>query len=270
MVDVQNEQSVHQIYLNQVGIKSLKYPVFVQTNTNPKQAVVATFNMSVGLAADKRGTHMSRFVEILQQQEWVLSATTMQEMLAVTAERFKTDSVQISASFNLFINKTAPISGASGLVDYEAEISGSWKTNKNQTHKQVISYSVAVPLTTLCPCSKEISDYGAHSQRSRVKITISSKQSLDLEELIKLVESEASCEIYSVLKRADEKYVTERAYNNPRFVEDIVRNVAHKLNNYKNAACDYYKVESENFESIHNHSAYAMVEGQLLPTTGAF
>ena len=260
MIDLQSSVSTHQIYLNQVGIRSIKHPILIQTRNDSTQASIATFNMAVGLAADKRGTHMSRFVEILNQQPWVLSVASMQEMLAQITNRFKTDSAYINAKFSLFLNKTAPISGINGLVDYEAEISGEFKTNKDQTHKNLISLTVTVPVTTLCPCSKEISDYGAHNQRSHIKLQVTTDQNIYFEELIKLVESEASCEIYAVLKRADEKYVTERAYDNPRFVEDIVRNIAHNLNNHKTLKFSYYKIESENFESIHNHSAYAMVE----------
>jgi GTP cyclohydrolase I len=262
MIDLQNAVSTHQIYLNQVGIRDIKHPVHLETKNKATQPTIATFNMAVGLAADKRGTHMSRFVEILNQKDWVLSVPCMQDLLLTTAERFKTDRVYINAKFSLFLNKTAPISLVKGLVDYQAELTGIWQTNKNQTHKNTISLSVTVPVTTLCPCSKEISEYGAHNQRSHIKVLLTTDQTIHFEDLIALIEREASCEIYSVLKRADEKYVTERAYNNPKFVEDIVRNIAHKISIDKNIKYQYYKIESENFESIHNHSAYAMVESK--------
>jgi GTP cyclohydrolase I len=260
MIDLQSTVSTHQIYLNQVGIRAIKHPISIRTQNNGIQNCVATFNMSVSLAADKRGTHMSRFVEVLNLKPWELSVSSMQEMLALTSEKFKTDSVSINAKFDLFLNKTAPVSGAMGLMDYQAEITGEFKTNKNQTHTSLISLTVTVPVTTLCPCSKEISEYGAHNQRSHIKLKVTTDQTISYEQLISLVESEASCEIYSVLKRADEKYVTERAYNNPRFVEDIVRNIAHRIDTHQTLKVSYYKVESENFESIHNHSAYAMLE----------
>lgn len=258
LIDLQNAQSTHLIYLDQVGIRDIKHPVLLQTK-NSTQPVIATFNMAVGLAADKRGTHMSRFVEVLNQREWILSVDQMHELLTITAEKFKSDNVMINAKFTIFINKTAPISKARGLIDYNVELNGNFSTNKNQTHNNTVSIKVIVPVTTLCPCSKEISEYGAHNQRSHITLQITPTSPVSIEDLIKLVEQEASCEIYSVLKRADEKYVTERAYNNPRFVEDIVRNIAYKLNTNPNIKFDNYRVESENFESIHNHSAYAMV-----------
>jgi GTP cyclohydrolase I len=264
MIDLQSAQSTLQIYLNQVGVRNLRHPAMVQMQDKSTQPTVATFTMSVGLPADQRGTHMSRFVEMLNYKNWVLSAPCMQELLLLGAERFKTDKVYINATFPLFINKTAPISKVRGMLDYEATLSGVFSTNKNQTHHNTISMGVTVPVTTLCPCSKEISDYGAHNQRSHIKLLITTEENLYFEDLINLIESEASCQIYSVLKRSDEKFVTEYAYNNPRFVEDIVRNIAHKLNANQQFKCSYYKVESENFESIHNHSAYAMLEG---PTT---
>lgn len=260
MIDLQNAQSTVQLYLNEVGIRDIKHPVLVQTKNDLPQPTHATFNMAVGLAADKRGTHMSRFVELLNQREWVLSIPCIQDMLITAAAKFKTDRVVIHAKFNVFINKIAPISKAAGLLDYAIELSGVLTTNKNQTHSHTISLQVAVPVTTLCPCSKEISEYGAHNQRSHITLKVTSDQAIHFEDLIALVEQEASCEIYSVLKRADEKYVTERAYNNPRFVEDIVRNIAQKLHTHKTIRCSHYKIESENFESIHNHSAYAMFE----------
>lgn len=260
MIDLQNAQSTVQIYLNEVGIRDIKHPIYVETKNKQKQHTIAKFNMVIGLAPEKRGTHMSRFVEILNQREWTLSVPCMQDLLIITADRFKSDRVKIDVEFPLFILKRAPISKSEGLLDYQVAITGIWLTNKNQTHTSEISLSVDVPVTTLCPCSKEISAYGAHNQRSHIKLSLTSNQDIKFEELIQLVESEASCELYSILKRSDEKYVTEYAYNKPRFVEDIVRNIAHKLNSSKTINFSYYRVESENFESIHNHSAYAMIE----------
>lgn len=261
MIDLQSAQSVHQIYIDQVGIKDIQHPVLVQTKSGT-QHVIAKLTMAVGLAADKRGTHMSRFVEILNQPELTLSIDKMPDLLAVTTERFKTDSVHISAKFKLFFNKTAPVSKVSGLMDYDAEIIGEFRTNKNQTHTNTVNIAITVPVTTLCPCSKEISEYGAHNQRSHITVQLTAAENVDFEELISLIEQQASCEIYSILKRADEKYVTERAYDNPRFVEDIVRNIGQKLSTHPTIRYARYKVVSENFESIHNHSAYAILEGE--------
>lgn len=268
MIDLQSAQSTVQIYLNEVGIRNIKHPIRVEAKDQP-QATIATFNMAVGLAPEKRGTHMSRFVEILNTREWILSISGMQDLLIITADKFKTDRVVINAKFTFFMLKTAPISKVTGLLDYDVEISGLWKTNKNQTHTSEVTLTVNVPVTTLCPCSKEISDYGAHNQRSHIKLALTTQQDIKIEDIIKLIENEASCEIFSVLKRADEKYVTEKAYNNPRFVEDIVRNIAHKIDTHKTLKCSYYKVESENFESIHNHSAYAIIESNRnqIPTS---
>lgn len=260
MIDLQSMQSTIQIALNQVGIKDLKHPVAVQMQNGVLQNTIAKFDMTVGLPANQRGTHMSRFVEILNRKDWVLSSPGMQELLLEAAQRFKTDRVYINCDFPIFINKTAPISKVTGLLDYHVSLNGIFITNKNQTHKSTVTMGITVPVTTLCPCSKEISDYGAHNQRSFIKLLITSEENINFEDLIKLVEKEASCEIYSVLKRADEKYVTEQAYNNPRFVEDIVRNIASKLENSSKFKPSYYKIESENIESIHNHSAYAMIE----------
>lgn len=259
MIDLQSSQSIVEMYLDQVGIKGLKHPVSIQLNNGSKQNTIANFTMTVGLPANQRGTHMSRFVEILNSKNWTLSVPNIQQLLLETAHRFKTDNVFIDADFTIFLNKFAPVSKVAGLLDYQASFSGKFITNKNQTHNNLITMAVTVPITTLCPCSKEISDYGAHSQRSCVKVQITTAEDVYFEDLIALVEKEASCEIYSVLKRADEKYVTERAYNNPRFVEDIVRNIAHKLVTSDKFKPSSYKIESENYESIHNHSAYAVI-----------
>lgn len=260
MIDLQNSVSTHQIYLDEVGIKDLKHPVHVQNKDQTLQPSIATFNMAVGLSATNRGTHMSRFVEVLNEKQWILSVPCLQDMLVATANRFKTDKVVIDSEFTIFINKQAPVSQVNGLVDYAVGLKGVWSTNKNQTHTQTITLSVTVPVTTLCPCSKEISEYGAHNQRSHIKLQLTTDTNVHFEDLIKIIEQEASCEIYSILKRADEKYVTERAYENPRFVEDIVRNIAHRLNTHKTIKFSHYRLESENFESIHNHSAYAVLE----------
>lgn len=259
MIDLQSTQSTQQIYLNEVGVRNLVHPVQVQMRDR-LQPSIATFNMGVGLPADQRGTHMSRFVEILNQKDWALSVTCMQELLVVNAERFKADKVIIHADFPLFMNKAAPVSKTMGYLDYQASLHGVFSTNKNQTHNCAVTIGITVPITLLCPCSKEISEYGAHNQRAHVKVFLTTTQNVCFEDLIQIVESEASCEIYSVLKRVDEKYVTEKAYNTPRFVEDVARNVAAKIKELK-LQFMHYKVEAESFESIHNHSAYATIAG---------
>ena len=218
-----------------------------------EQHTVACFNMYVNLPHNFKGTHMSRFVEILNQHEREISVESFKEMLREMAERLEADSGHIEMRFPYFVNKKAPVSGVESLMDYDVTFIG-------EIHKGVddMTIKVVIPVTSLCPCSKKISDYGAHNQRSHVTVNARLKEFVWVEEIIELVEQEASCELYGLLKRPDEKQVTERAYNNPKFVEDMVRDVAARLN--KEDRISAYVVESENFESIHNHSAYALIE----------
>jgi GTP cyclohydrolase I len=192
-------------------------------------------------------------VEILNQHEYELTVESFQRMVAETAEVLQAESSQVEMSFPYFITKQAPISGVRSLMDYEVSFVGEIKKGQYQTTVKVV-----VPVTSLCPCSKTISDYGAHNQRSHVTLTARLRDFVWIEELIDIVEKIASCELYGLLKRPDEKYVTERAYDNPKFVEDMVRDIAVQLN--ADARIEAYIVESENFESIHNHSAYALIE----------
>lgn len=254
LVDVQGTEDRRHLAINKVGIKAIRHPVRVKDLNEGVQHTVATFNMYVGLPHHFKGTHMSRFVEILNSQEREISVESFEPMLRSMVKRLEAETGLVEMSFPYFVNKTAPVSGVQSLLDYEVTFIGEIKAGGDYQLK----VRVVVPVTSLCPCSKKISAYGAHNQRSHVTVTASLNSHVWLEEIIQLVESEASCELYGLLKRPDEKYVTERAYDNPKFVEDMVRDVAGKLN--AEQRIDAYVVESENFESIHNHSAYALIE----------
>ncbi len=251
--DVQNSADIREIPINKVGIKDIRHPVRIRDRDAGEQHTVANFNMYVNLPHNFKGTHMSRFVEILNQHEREISVESFKEMLREMTERLEAESGHIEMSFPYFINKTAPVSGVQSLMDYDVSFIG-------EIHggKVGMTIKVVVPVTSLCPCSKKIADYGAHNQRSHVTVTVRLQDFIWIEELIELVEQEASCELYGLLKRPDEKQVTERAYDNPKFVEDMVRDVAARLNAEDRISA--YVVESENFESIHNHSAYALIE----------
>ena len=254
--DVQNSEDTRQIPINKVGIKDIRHPVRIRDRDGGEQHTVAVFNMYVNLPHNFKGTHMSRFVEILNQHEREISVKSFKEMLKEMTLRLEAQTGHIEMSFPYFVNKKAPISGVQSLMDYDVSFLGEINGDKNNTLLKVV-----VPVTSLCPCSKKISDYGAHNQRSHVTITVRTNQFVWIEEIIDIVENMASCELYGLLKRPDEKYVTERAYDNPKFVEDMVRDIAVKLN--ADERIDGYVVESENFESIHNHSAYAMIEHNM-------
>ncbi|MBC9073947.1 GTP cyclohydrolase I FolE2 [Thauera sp. CAU 1555] len=252
--DVQNSADSRQIAINKVGIKSIRHPVRVSDKNGGVQHTVAMFNMYVGLPHNFKGTHMSRFIEILNGNEREISVESFEPMLREMVKRLEAETGHIEMTFPYFINKSAPISGVQSLMDYEVTFTGEIR----EGGQYEFDMRVVVPVTSLCPCSKKISDYGAHNQRSHVTVTATTNAHLWIEELVQLVESQASCELYGLLKRPDEKFVTERAYDNPKFVEDMVRDVAGLLN--AEPRIDAYIVESENFESIHNHSAYALIE----------
>jgi len=251
--DVQSSADTRQIPINKVGIKNIRHPVRVRDRSGGDQHTVAMFNMYVNLPHDFKGTHMSRFVEILNQHEREISLQSFKDMLHEMAERLEADSGHIEMSFPYFVKKTAPVTKVQSLLDYDVTFIGEIHNGVDE-----MTIKIIIPVTSLCPCSKKIADYGAHNQRSHVTITARIKGFIWLEELIELVEKEASCELYGLLKRPDEKQVTERAYDNPKFVEDMVRDVAARLNEEERIIA--YTVESENFESIHNHSAYALIE----------
>ena len=250
--DVQGRADTRRIPINRVGVKDIRHPVRVKDRSAGEQRTVAMFNMYVNLPHNFKGTHMSRFVEILHHEREI-SVDSFRSMLTEMAARLDAQAGHIEMSFPYFVNKRAPVSGVESLMDYQATLIG--ETCNGETSLWV---RVVVPVTSLCPCSKKISERGAHNQRSHVTIKARLKEHMWIEELIDIAESEASCELYGILKRPDEKYVTERAYDNPKFVEDMVRDVAVRLNAEERISA--YVVESENFESIHNHSAYALIE----------
>jgi GTP cyclohydrolase I len=251
--DVQNSQDSRKLAIDQVGVKAIRHPIRVAERSGGVQHTVATFNMYVGLPHQFKGTHMSRFVEILNAHEREISVETFKLMLDEMVERLEAQSGHIEMQFPYFVNKSAPVSKVKSLMDYEVTFVG--EIDKGA---KCFKMKVVVPVTSLCPCSKGISDYGAHNQRSHVTITARTKGFVWIEELVEYAEKHASSELYGLLKRPDEKFVTEHAYDNPKFVEDMVRDVAAELNRDKRI--EWYRVESENFESIHNHSAYALIE----------
>ena len=252
--DVQNANDSRQLAINKVGIKSIRHPIRVSDKSGGVQHTIATFSMYVGLPHNFKGTHMSRFIEILNGNEREISVESIEPMLREMVKRLEAETGVIEMSFPYFINKTAPVSGVQSLMDYEV----TFVAEMREGGEYVFEMKVVVPVTSLCPCSKKISEYGAHNQRSHVTVTAQTNDFLWIEELVQLVESQASCELYGLLKRTDEKFVTERAYENPKFVEDMVRDVAGLLNAEERIV--RFVVESENFESIHNHSAYALIE----------
>jgi GTP cyclohydrolase IB len=250
--DVQGHADERRIAINRVGIKDIRHPVRVKDRSAGEQRTVATFNMYVNLPHNFKGTHMSRFVEVLHREREI-SIDSFPQMLLEMSQRLDAEAGHIEMSFPFFVSKKAPVSGVESLMDYEASLIG--EVCHGETAMWV---RVVVPVTSLCPCSKKISERGAHNQRSHVTIKARLREHMWIEELIDIAEGEASCELYGILKRPDEKYVTERAYDNPKFVEDMVRDVAMRLNAEPRISA--YVVESENFESIHNHSAYALIE----------
>ena len=253
IADVQASADTRRIAIDKVGIKDIRHPVRVTDRSEGEQHTIATFSMYVYLPHNFKGTHMSRFVEILNNHERELTVASFKEMLSEMAERLESEAGHIEMTFPFFVNKKAPVSGVQSLMDYQVTLIGEIKNGE-----PLMLLKVVVPVTSLCPCSKEISEFGAHNQRSHVTVTVRARDFVWIEEVIDLVEQEASCELYGLLKRTDEKYVTERAYNNPKFVEDLVRDVAARLNADERICA--YQVEAENFESIHNHSAYALIE----------
>ena len=251
--DVQSSADTRHLAIDRVGIKGIRHPVRVKDKSVGVQHTIATFNMYVHLPHNFKATHMSRFVEILNQHEREISVESFEKILHEMVKRLEAKSGYIEMSFPYFVNKTAPVSGVQSLLDYDVTLIGEIVRGKSR-----VTMKVLVPVTSLCPCSKKISERGAHNQRSHVTLSIRTNEFVWIEDVIRIAEEQASCELYGLLKRPDEKYVTERAYDNPKFVEDMVRDVAAVLD--KDKRIDAYTVESENFESIHNHSAYALIE----------
>ncbi len=264
MRDIQSDPDHRNIPIDKVGIKNLRYPIKVLDRTNGYQNTVATINMYVDLPHKNKGTHMSRFVEIINQYRLNLSLKKISVILAEMKTHLNAASAHIEINFPYFIEKRAPISDAAGLMDYDCSIRG---VSSNDGKIDLI-LEVVVPISSVCPCSKEISDVGAHNQRGAVSLKVRFKKFIWIEDVIEVVEKAASCEVFSVLKRVDEKSVTETAYHNPKFVEDIVRDVAALLREDDNIT--WFTVGAENFESIHNHSAYAHISSNHLQTENGF
>ncbi|OPY15091.1 MAG: GTP cyclohydrolase FolE2 [Syntrophus sp. PtaU1.Bin005] len=253
MIDIQSQKDHRKINIQKVGVKGIKYPIIVLDKEAGTQPVNASINMYVNLPHSFKGTHMSRFIEVLNEFRGEINIRTFHTILEKVREKLHAESAHMEIEFPYFIEKTAPVSGAKSLMEYRCLFSGC-----NAESQKDFLVGIVVPVTTVCPCSKEISSMGAHNQRSFVTVKVRFRRFFWLEDLIRLVETSASGEVYSLLKRVDEKYVTEHGYENPMFVEDVVRNVAERLNGNTNLT--WYSVEAENFESIHNHNAYAYVE----------
>jgi GTP cyclohydrolase I len=251
--DTQNDPDHRQLPIDRVGIKGLRFPMRLRDKAGSEQHTVATIALTVDLPAALKGTHMSRFIEALHAEGTELHVNHIHALLTSLTQRLHSECAHADFTFPFFREKKAPVSGKTGLLDYDVTLSATLLRGQFD----FVSTSV-VPVATLCPCSKAISDRGAHNQRGHVTFAVRTRTPIWIEDLIELVEQSASCELYSILKRPDEKAVTERAYDNPVFVEDLVRNVAERANRDSNIV--WYRVEAENFESIHNHNAYAVIE----------
>ncbi len=250
--DVQSLEDTRHICIDRVGIKGLTYPMMI-AGKDATQPTVAKVSMYVSLSPEHRGTHMSRYVALLSENKEPLSAKMIEHLLGNMLTLLGSESGYIEVSCPFFVHKKSPVSGLVSLMDYEVRFKA-----ESLKGKVSIVQEITAPVTSLCPCSKEISDFGAHNQRSRITIGVECDGTLSLEEQIRIAETSASCELWSRLKRSDEKFVTEFAYEHPKFVEDTIRDVARKLD--ADSRVFAYRVEVENFESIHNHSACAMLK----------
>jgi GTP cyclohydrolase I len=251
--DKQSERDHRELRIDKVGVRGLRMPIQVRDKAHVVQNTVATIGMYVDLPKEFKGTHMSRFIEVLNAHGNIVHVENIADILYAMQAKLKSATAHLEMEFPYFLTKKAPVSGQEGVMDYTARF------DATACGKEIdFVLTVQVGVTTLCPCSKAISRHGAHNQRGLVTVAIRSKKAIWIEDLIAIVESSASSELYALLKRGDEKAVTERAYQNPVFVEDLVRNVALHLNAHPDVT--WYKVEAENFESIHNHNAYACIE----------
>jgi GTP cyclohydrolase I len=254
--DAQAAADDRDLAIDQVGVKGVRYPLAFADRDAAPQRTIARCNVFVALAAERKGTHMSRLVALLDEHlapdRPALTVAGLRTLLDDLLLRLDASAGRIELAFPFFVRKVAPVSGVASLLDYDVQLEG-----RVEAGRHAASVSVAVPVTALCPCSKEVSEYGAHNQRSVITIGARLRAPLFVADLVRIAEEEASAELYGLLKRVDEKYVTERAYDNPRFVEDLVRGVAARLAADERVAG--YQVEAENFESIHNHSAYARI-----------
>lgn len=253
MKDIQNQFDNRNIPIDKVGIKNLQYPITVLDRKNKFQHTVATISMYVDLPHNYKGTHMSRFVEMLHLFRPEVSLKKISEILEQMKKCLEAASANIEVTFPYFIEKKSPVSSSPGFMDYTCSFLGS----SDHDGKIDLVSVVVVPISSVCPCSMEISEVGAHNQRGQVRLSTRFHKFIWIEDMIELVESAASCDVYSVLKRVDEKHVTEKAFSNPKFVEDIVRDISEKLK--KDSNITWFSVSAENFESIHNHSAYASI-----------
>ncbi|MDI9637335.1 GTP cyclohydrolase FolE2 [Kamptonema cortianum] len=247
--DIQKTEDTRNIPIDRVGVRGVKFPIEVLDRADERQHTIGDFTLTVDLPSQFKGTHMSRFLEVLNEHGKEISVNVLPSLLQRLKERLKAERAHVTVRFPFFMEKKAPVTGKSGMMQFDcgfdAEINGDYK----------IDMFVRVPVATLCPCSKEISKYGAHNQRGWVTVKLHSIDHLWIEEVIEMIESSASCALFPVLKRPDEKWVTETAYENPRFVEDMVREVALKFD--ADPRVNEYEIEVENEESIHAHNAYA-------------
>jgi GTP cyclohydrolase I len=253
MKDVQSQHDARRIEIQKVGVKNVQYPIVVLDKENQTQRTVATFNLYADLPHDFKGTHMSRFIDVVNEYYVDISMHNFMEMLGKIRSVLDASRAYAEVFFPYFIEKQAPVSGERSMMEYNCEYIG--EVGNGKEHFYV---GIQVPITTVCPCSLEISDRGAHNQRGMVRLKLLLKNFFWIEDIIKLVEQSGSSEVFTLLKREDEKYITEQAFQRPRFVEDVVREVTQKLE--RTGDFRWFSVEAENYESIHNHSAYAYVE----------
>jgi GTP cyclohydrolase I len=253
--DKQSERDTRELHIDKVGVRGLRFPIQVRDKKRVHQNTVATIGMFVDLPKEFKGTHMSRFVEVLNAHGNVIHVENIEDILFALQDKLKAATAHLEIEFPYFMTKRAPVSGKESVLDYQVRFDAA------ACGREVdFVLTVKTNVTTLCPCSKAIAKYGAHNQRGEVTVTLRSKSIVWIEDVIALVEASGSSEMYALLKREDEKAVTERAYENPVFVEDLVRNVALRLKAHP--AITWWKVEAENYESIHNHNAYACIEGR--------
>jgi GTP cyclohydrolase I len=251
--DKQSEPDTRELRIDKVGVRGLRFPIQIRDKAHMVQNTVATIGMFVDLPKEFKGTHMSRFIEVLHAHGNMVHVENINDILFAMQQKLNSDCSHLEMEFPFFLTKKAPVSGRESVLDYTARFDAA------ACGKEIdFVLTVKAGVTTLCPCSKAISAYGAHNQRGEVSVQIRSRKAVWIEDLIAVIESSASSELFALLKREDEKAVTERAYENPVFVEDLVRNVAVKLNAHPDVT--WYKVEAENYESIHNHNAYACIE----------
>ena len=251
--DKQSERDHRELPIDKVGVRGLRFPIQIRDKAHSLQNTIATIGLFVDLPKEFKGTHMSRFIEVLNAHGSVVHVENITDILYAMQQRLNAATSNLEMEFPFFLEKKAPVSGMTSVMDYTARF------DATATGKEIdFVLTVKANVTTLCPCSKAISSHGAHNQRGEVTVRIRSTKAIWIEDLIAIIEGSASSELYALLKREDEKAVTERAYENPVFVEDLVRNVALKLKAHHDVT--WYKVEAENFESIHNHNAYACIE----------